>query len=116
MAEWKRHEGKIFPTEDDLLSPFADLERAGLAFTFHVRDARGQRLAGLPDVICIVPSTGRLGLFEIKTQRDRLSPRQQAVIAALAQCRELVSGVIRPEPRPGELSLDEALRRLLGEA
>jgi hypothetical protein len=112
MTGWS---GPISPTEDDLLSPFADLERAGLAFTFHVRDARGQRLAGLPDVICIVPSTGRVGMFELKTQRDRVSARQRAVMAALSCCHAVVSGIVRPVPRVGEISLDEALALLVGD-
>lgn len=104
-------------TEADLLRVFFDLEdKAGLGYVFHVRDARGQRLDGCPDVIVILPdylnARGVVGLFEIKTQRDRVSPRQDAVLSALDACSRVVSGIVRPCPHNGELTVLGALQRL----
>ena len=111
---------RTLATEADLLKVFTDLEdKAGLAFVFHVRDARGQRLDGLPDLIVVVPSgaggTGRGGViafYELKTQTDRVTPRQQAIVDALNRCTRVESAIVRPTPRDGELSVLEALRRL----
>ena len=104
-------------TEAEILSAFFDLEdRAHLGFTFHLRDGRGQRVEGLPDLITILPDfvggCGVVGLFEVKTQRDRVSARQAAILAALDACNSVVSGIIRPIPKEGELSIDDALRDL----
>jgi hypothetical protein len=98
-------------TEASMLRRFTDIEdKAGLGFVFHVRQARGQRLVGLTDVIAIVGET--LGAFEIKTQRDRVSERQYAVLNALAAVRRVETGIVRPIPKDGEITLDEAIRRL----
>ncbi len=104
-------------TEDDILRVFFDLEdKAGLGFTFHIRDGRGQRVEGFPDLITILPDfvggCGVVGAFEIKTMRDRISYRQATVLEALGACNRLASGIIRPVPRDGELSIDDALRML----
>jgi hypothetical protein len=72
-----------------------------------VRDATGQQLAGLPDVLIAFPPT--FGAFELKTQGDRVSTLQRDVIAVLAACDVFVSGIVRPRPKPGEISLDDAL-------
>lgn len=82
--------------------------RGGIAF--HVRKAQGQDLEGLPDAILIAPPV--VGLFELKTQRDRLSERQRYVLDLLARCDRIASGIVRPNPRDGELSLDDALELL----
>jgi len=98
-------------TEADLLKVFTDLEdKAGLAFVFHVRDARGQRLAGLPDLIVVAGDT--LGAFETKTQRDEVTERQSDVIRALSAITRVEAAIVRPVPRPGEIDVAEALRRL----
>jgi hypothetical protein len=99
-------------TEADLLRAFTDLEdKVGLGFVWHVRYAPGQRLDGMPDLVCVVPPV--VALLEIKTQRDRVSPRQRAVMEALSWCTQVVAGVVRPVPKPGEWSIDDALALML---
>lgn len=54
---------------------------------FHDRDARRNR-AGLPDLVAVHPTRGRLLFAELKTERGRLRPDQAAWLDAL----ELVQG------------------------
>lgn len=70
--------------------------------------------AGWPDLFCVHPERGQALALEIKGQRGRVSAAQQAWLAAL-NAAGIPAFVVRPEPGPGELSLDEALHRLLGE-
>lgn len=104
-------------TEADILQAFFDLEdKAGIGYVFHIRDARGQRLDGCPDIIVILPNylqgDGVVGLFEVKTMRDRMRGRQDGVVAACGACSRVVSGIVRPIPREGEVTLTEALAML----
>lgn len=99
-------------SESDMLRTFADLAAAAGGHMWHVRHAQGQRLEGLPDVIIAAPPI--VGLFELKTQHDRVSPVQQAVMASLSSCDHIVSGIVRPVPKhAGEISLDEALNKIV---
>lgn len=71
--------------------------------------------AGWPDLFCVHPQQCRALAFEIKSQRGRLSAAQQAWLAALTVAG-IPAFVVRPEPGPGELSLDGALARLMEDA
>lgn len=99
-------------TEAEMLETFADLANAGGGFLRHVRDARGQNLNGLPDVILAVPPV--LALYELKTRRDRMRPEQVRVLDILNRCNVIVSDKVRPEPKhDDEWSIDEALGRIV---
>ena len=99
-------------TEAEMLALFAGLAAGGGGFMKHIRDARRQNVEGLPDVICAVPPV--LALFELKTRRDELRYEQMRVLDILSQCNVIVSGRVRPVPkRDGEISLDEAIDKLL---
>lgn len=99
-------------TEGDMLAAFADLAHACGGYMWHVRHAAGQRLEGLPDVILAAPPV--VALYELKTQRDRVSSLQQDVMTTLAGCDVVVSGIVRPVPKhDGELTVDEALSKVL---
>jgi hypothetical protein len=93
--------------EEHLLSTFRELAAATAGCFWHVRQAKGQALTGLTDVLIAVPPV--FGAFELKTQRDRISAEQLRVAEVLARCDRFVSGVVRPVPKPDELSLDEAI-------
>lgn len=110
-------------TEGDMLSTLEGYAQVEGGYCWHVRDARGQQVVGLPDTIILLPPKwhgarrpGTIGFFELKTQRDVLSPVQRHVLAMLGQASEIVSGVIRPQPKSlVEITLDDALL-LLGKA
>lgn len=97
------------PTEGEMLRVFFDLARSTGGYAWHVRDARGQAVAGMPDLIVAVPPV--LALYELKTQGDRTSPLQADVLETIEQCSLVFSGVVRPVPRtPDEMTIDEAVR------
>lgn len=77
---------------------------------FSIRDSRGMAVADMPDLLIVCGST--VALLELKSQRRRITAGQQHVLELLSRCDELLTGVVRPEPRAGELSFDDALRRL----
>ena len=107
-------------TEREMLSTLEGYAQVEGGYCWHVRDARGQKVVGLTDTIILLPPKwhgarrpGTLGFFELKTQRDVLSPVQRHVLAMLDQATEIVSGVIRPRPRNViEITLDDALELL----
>lgn len=69
--------------------------------------------SGWPDLFCVHPERGQAVAFELKSQRGRVSAAQRQWLAAL-NAAGIPAYVVRPVPRPGELSLDEALARLMG--
>ena len=68
---------------------------------------------GWPDLFCVHPGRGQALAFEVKAQRGRVSEAQRQWLEALAAAG-IPAFVVRPQPREGELSLDEALERLTG--
>ena len=94
-------------TEDDILAALRELTLALRGRFFHVRNAHQQELTGLPDAICLLP--GVSAFFELKTQADQPSPEQLATLSLLQNAPTVATGILRPVPGPGELSLDEAL-------
>ena len=83
---------------------------------FSVRDSRGLAVADMPDLLCIVPGRdnphGLVALLELKSQRRIVTPGQHHVLNLLMLCDRLEAGVVRPIPKPGELSFDDALELL----
>ena len=116
MDRYQRYRASM--TEDDMLKAIREYVQLEGGFFFHVRDARGQDLEGLPDVLVLLPprkavAPGLIGLFEIKTQRDVVTNKQRQVLAVAEQATEVVSGVVRPNPKGLiELSLDDCLELL----
>lgn len=74
---------------------------------FSVRDSRGLNVQDMPDLLIILPPV--VALLELKSQRRKITDGQLDVLAMLAECDRVVSGVVRPDPKDGEISLDEAL-------
>lgn len=67
--------------------------------------------AGFPDCICV--KDGRMLVFELKTQKGRVSQKQREWIAAFEGVPMVLAAVVRPEPKEdGELSFDDALEEL----
>jgi hypothetical protein len=99
-------------TEADLLQAFQDVAdiHPGGGLLWHVRDARGQNVAGLTDTVLLVPPV--VAFYEIKTQYDPVSPLQRQVLELLSRCTRIEHGIVRPIPHEGELSEDDALELL----
>lgn len=81
---------------------------------WHVRDARGQRLADLPDVLMVLPrpdGSALVAVLEIKIGRDALRPGQRDALDRFARAGAvaLVVRYNRP-PGEGEVDQDEAVR------
>ena len=89
------------------------IRRAAIAHgyaVYHTHDSRHSP-AGFPDVIAI--KGGRVLVLELKAQRGRVSDAQWAWLAAWASTGATVA-VVRPEPRDGEISFDDALALIRG--
>lgn len=99
-------------TEAQMVKLFSDLAAAGGGHCFHIRDARGQQVAGCPDIILAIEPV--IALYELKTQRDVTSPLQARVLDLLTRCDRIESGIVRPVPKQaGELTMDEAVWRIV---
>lgn len=84
---------------------------------FFVHDSRSApATADLPDLIVIAPWMRAVFLVELKSQRRPVTTGQAEVLALLAGCRTVISGIVRPVPREGEMSYDQFLGWLDGSA
>ena len=106
-------------TEAQMLKVLGDYVHSQNGVWFHVRNARGQHLVGLPDFIAVLPprdhhAPGQLAMFELKTQGDRISAEQRHALFLLERATEIISRVVRPVPGKSsiEISLDDALTLL----
>jgi hypothetical protein len=105
-------------TADQMLQSLKDYAVAEGGFCFHIRDARGQDVEGMPDALVLIPRSfqhpGIIGLFEIKSQTDTVTVLQEQVLLVAETATEVVSGIIRPVPKKPllEITLDDALELL----
>jgi hypothetical protein len=97
-------------TEAQMLAALRDYTLLHRGRFFHIRDARGQELAGLPDALVFLP--GVVGFIEVKTQRDRVTPAQAELLRLLQTPATVVAAILRPVPKAGERSLDAVLALL----
>ena len=80
--------------------------------TYHVFDSRRSD-PGFPDLVCV--KDGVLLFLELKQQKGRVSVHQQAWIDALSAIGFNVrAAIVRPDPKPGEISFEAALALLAG--
>jgi hypothetical protein len=104
-------------TEAQILKALKDYAGVEGGYCFHVVDSRMQDTTGMPDTLILIPRSyahpGIVGLFEIKTQYDRVSRLQEKVLQVAGAAQEIVAGIIRPNPKAlNEYTLDEALELL----
>jgi hypothetical protein len=103
-------------TEDDMERGIADAVHRLGGYCWHVRDSRALNVEDMLDLLIIVPATverpGIVALLETKSQFRQLTPGQGDVLDMLDGCSILISGVVRPDPKPGEMSYDDCLRAL----
>ncbi len=76
---------------------------------FHVFDSQRSH-PGFPDLCCV--KDGRLLFLELKSQKGRISPWQRQWLTCLADVPAATVVVVRPTPRDGEISYDDALALL----
>ena len=100
-------------TEADMEATVRDLVRLRGGRFFHVtRSDIVPELTDLPDWLIILPPT--VYLIEAKSHRRRTTAGQAAVLALLADCTRIESGIVRGEPKPGEIAFDDFLNWLSG--
>jgi hypothetical protein len=87
--------------------------QAGWVLQFHVQRAqvKGGRWVtntstpGVPDLWLLRPATGQLVVLELKAQRGRATPEQQAWVAGLQQVPGVEAFIVRPSDAPELLHL-----------
>lgn len=88
------------------------VERLG-GYVWSVRDSRQLAVEHMPDLIIVLPkpegTDGVVALLELKSQKREVTTGQRHVLDLLAGCNRLVTGVVRPVPNEGEMSLNDAL-------
>lgn len=104
---------RLRATEADLERTVRDLVALRGGRFFHLRDARqAPELADLPDWLIVLPP--RLYVIEAKSQKRQITSGQAEVVGLLLECTELIAGVVRPQPKPGEIGFDELIEILEG--
>ena len=105
-------------TEAEIEAAIKDAVEALGGRVWHVRDSRRMDVEDMLDLLVIVPARegrpGIVALLETKSQYRPITAGQKLVLDLLTGCTRLVSGVVRLIPKPGELSLDDALSELTG--
>lgn len=76
---------------------------------YHTHDSRRSD-GGFPDCVCV--KNGRVLVFELKKQSGRVSEKQRGWIAALSNVPYCTAAIVRPIPKDGEMSYDDALEEL----
>ena len=81
---------------------------------FHVRRSDvAPELTDLLDWLIIDPRSGRVLLFEAKSQMRLITPGQAGLLELLSDCDRFESGIVRPQPLgPAETSYDAFLEHL----
>jgi hypothetical protein len=75
---------------------------------FHLRDARSApELVDLPDLLIVCPPL--LAVVELKSPARHVTSGQQSIVDLLACCDRFFTGIVRPDPKPGETSYDDFL-------
>lgn len=101
------------PTEAEMRQTIHDAVESLGGRVFHVRDSRRLDVTDMPDLLIVAPPL--VALLELKSQKQQVMMGQAHVLTLLEDCDHIVSGIVRPDPKPGELSLDDALALLQGE-
>lgn len=81
----------------------------GFTLRYHTRDSRGSA-PGFPDLVLANPATRRVLYRELKTNKGRVSPDQQAWLDGLTAC-----GMDAGVWRPNDLDTGRILAELRGQ-
>jgi len=80
---------------------------------FHIRDSRGApEMAGFPDLVIVLPEKSTVLFVELKSQKRIVTPDQKMTMWALSQCSEVRAYLVRPNPKPEEISFDQLMEVL----
>jgi hypothetical protein len=104
-------------TEAQMEGAIRELVRLRGGRLWHLVDTRdAPELTDLPDLLILVPPTatgpGVAAWVELKSQRRIVTPGQAEVAALLASATAFVGGIVRVDPRDGEMGYDELLEAL----
>lgn len=98
-------------TEAEMEAAIRDIVARRNGRCWHVRDTRqSPEMADAPDLLILLP--GAAFWIELKSQTRTVTKGQTEVAELLASVTGFIGGVVRPEPRAGELSYDALLERL----
>lgn len=81
----------------------------------HVRDSRGHPVAGLPDIIAVVPLAGDealILLIELKSQKGRVRDSQRPWLELLSRRLSVIAGLVRPVRTADAVGYDEVLETM----
>lgn len=101
--------------EDEMTDGIDELVRTMGGRLFHVRRSdRSPEMVDFPDTVIVVPRVELLVLAELKSQDRHVTGGQRIVMEQLGQCNRFWTGIVRPDPREGEISYDDFLSLLSG--
>jgi hypothetical protein len=102
---------RALPTEDEMERTIREAVELLGGRCWHVRDSRRLDVQDMPDLLIVLPPF--VALLELKSQRRKVTPGQESVLQLLERCHIVTSGIVRPVPKEGEMSLDEALELMV---
>lgn len=74
---------------------------------FHIRRSdTAPEMKDLPDWLIVDPMSARVLLVEAKSQRRKVTDGQHQLLQMLACCTRFSSGIVRPDPRDGEMAYE----------
>jgi hypothetical protein len=108
------HDYQVASLESEMEATIRELVAHKHGMMWHIRRSdHAPETENMPDLLILLP--GRLFLVELKSQDRPLTPGQVAVKALMSTITDVTCGVVRPDPRPGEMSFD-ALLAVIAEA
>ena len=103
---------QALPREDAMEEAIRELTegyRGGKVF--HIRNSsKAPEMEGFPDLVIISPPW--LAIVELKSQEREVTVGQRRVLTLLEGVTRLHTGIVRPEPHPGETGYAEFLELL----
>lgn len=99
------------PSEDAMQDAIEEMVRFRGGRVWHVNDSRtAPELVDLPDLIIVCGEW--VALLELKSQTRPVTEGQREVAGMVRCAKRAIGGVVRPQPKAGEMAYDDVLRWL----